>query len=392
MRLVCFSIRWYYLIPLGLLLLPALLLRLADQPYAVREESGRLVRDRGDYSGAQACRPCHAGIVERQLASRHAQTVRELSHAAPLAPFQTDQVVIDRASNIRYAPEKTPRGAPQLTAMVGEMRASRELLYEFGSGSHAYGYLGRREPGDWFDARLNYYTSIQRWDLTTGQTNPGPALSAHFFGRQQNEMEALRCFICHSTTVQVQGKGEVADGKRVRLRPDRSVLGVTCEACHGPRGDHVRERRAGASVSAPALLSAAEINQMCGRCHGLTGGNPEHPATARVQPYALALSRCYQGSHGRLSCLTCHDPHEDAPRGPAMYDAKCVSCHLRSAEGGATVCPVAKREGCVRCHMPQESRAMLHTTFYDHRIRVVPSSGAPPGAGRSPGSSQRSPT
>ena len=34
-----------------------------------------------------------------------------------------------------------------------------------------------------------------------------------------------------------------ADGSQLGLRPDHSVLGVSCEACHGPRADHVRLMR-----------------------------------------------------------------------------------------------------------------------------------------------------
>lgn len=364
--------RWYYLvIPLLGILLPVLLSRLAEPSYAVRREVGEWVRDPGDYAGAEACRGCHSAIVEQQLASNHARTVRDLSHQSPLAPFGTGQAVTDPLTGARYTMEKSRTGRPQLTLTVGDQRAEQELAYEFGSGAHAHGYLARIDRGQWVDTRLNYYTGIGAWDFTSSQDKPNAYLTTQPLGRPQTEAQATECFICHSTVVRVQGKGTVPDGIQTRLRPDRSVIGVTCESCHGPRGQHVRERRSGQAVATPPSLSADEINRMCGRCHGLSNVNPAHPVIARFQPWGLDLSRCFRASSGRLSCLTCHDPHTNAEHSPAFYEAKCLSCHSGSSEAAKTVCPVNRKNGCVRCHMPADSKSMLHMSLTDHRIRIV---------------------
>jgi hypothetical protein len=365
-------VRWYYVfIPAAALLLPALLWRLADQPYAIRREGTSWGRDTGQYAGADACRSCHGEIVEQQLATSHALTVRDLSKTAPLAPFDTGQPVIDPLTGAQYTMEKG-RGRPRIVLTMGSQRAEQELAFEFGSGVHATGYLARVGTGSWIDARLNHYNAIQAWDFTSSQDKPNAYLTEQPLGRPQTEALAAQCFACHSTVVRVRGKGTEPDGRHVRLSPEHSILGVTCESCHGPRAEHVRAWKAGKGVASPARLSADEINQMCGQCHGLTNVNPSHPVISRFQPWGLNQSRCFLASGGRLSCLTCHDPHGDAVRGADFYEQKCLSCHSAKSEVAKTICPVNPRTGCVKCHMPEDSKSMLHMRFFDHRIRVVP--------------------
>ena len=151
------------------------------------------------------------------------------------------------------------------------------------------------------------------------------------------------------------------------------MLNVTCEACHGPQGKHVREKRANAPVARTGPLPADAMNAMCGRCHGLSDVDPAHPVIARFQPWGLSQSRCFQQSAGKLSCATCHDPHENARRDLKFYEAACLSCHSPKPEVKPmpVLCPVNRKQGCVGCHMPTDSKSMPHVKFFDHRIRVV---------------------
>ena len=80
-------------------------------------------------------------------------------------------------------------------------------------------------------------------------------------------------------------------------------------------------------------------------------------------------SRCYQKS-GKLSCLTCHDPHEDARTDPQFYVAKCLACHDTEVRGEKAQCLRGARENCLPCHMPRSS-PIPFLEFTDHRIRIV---------------------
>lgn len=363
--------RWLYLV-IVLLILPApfLLLRLADHPPAVRLEGGQWVRDTGEYAGGETCRGCHATIAEQHGASSHAQTVRSLAKERPRARFDTPQRVADPLTGAKYG-VRMAGGSPEILVESGAGITSQRLDYEFGSGTHAFGYLAKTPDGTWIDARLNYYHKLNGWDFTSSQDKPERHLISQPLGRPQKPEALARCFTCHSTVVRADGaETPPFDGSQLKVRPDQSVLNVSCEACHGPRAQHVRERRGGAPVAAKAPRSADQINQICGRCHGLTNIDEAHPVIARFQPWGLAQSRCFRASQGKLSCLTCHDPHANARRDAAYYEGQCKSCHSKPA--GQTACPVNPKSGCVSCHMPSDSKSMLHVTFVDHRIRIQP--------------------
>lgn len=364
--------------------LVAAVLRQADAPRPVRLQGTEWVADTGRYAGAASCAACHAEIATAQLASRHASTARDLRRQPPRGLFPSAKPVVDPLTGAEYRTAPAGRGW-EIAVSQGGGRASQPLAYEFGSGRHAYGYLASLDPFTWLDIRLNYYTEIGGWDFTSGQDKPQAHLREQPLGRFQRGTDAARCFMCHSTVLYAHGVGkQPADGSQLRMRPDRGVLGITCEACHGPRQEHVEERRARLPVTAKPRMSADELNQLCGRCHGITNVDPAHPVIARFQPWGLEQSRCFRASAGRLSCVTCHDPHRDAVQEAGYYVAKCLDCHSGRPESvGITVCPVNPRDGCVGCHMPRDSQSMLHTTLTDHRIRVLPAaSGRPTGSTR----------
>ena len=49
----------------------------------------------------------------------------------------------------------------------------------------------------------------------------------------------------------------------------------------------------------------------------------------RFQPYRLENSRCWKEGKGdaRITCLSCHDPHQPLAMDPASYDSSCLQCH-----------------------------------------------------------------
>ncbi len=99
-------------------------------------------------------------------------------------------------------------------------------------------------------------------------------------------------------------------------------------------------------------------------------------ANLRFQPYRLERSQCWRKSDARITCLTCHDPHQPRDRDLAAYDAKCLSCHASAPDSHssrdlpAKVCTVSKNN-CVTCHMPKYDMPGMHFKFTDHFIRVV---------------------
>jgi hypothetical protein len=113
-------------------------------------------------------------------------------------------------------------------------------------------------------------------------------------------------------------------------------------------------------------MSAAGINDLCGACHRMpappgVATDWSEPWNVRHQPVYLAESECFNRSRGKLSCLTCHDPHAPLEEASTVYNAKCATCHS-SAHAQA-------KTNCLDCHMPKVSpRAPLR--FTNHWIGV----------------------
>jgi len=247
----------------------------------------------------------------------------------------------------------------------------------------ASSYLGR-DQGSLVELRLTYYGRAHHWDFTPGQ--PVGRRQSRLVGRFVTPREAARCFVCHATAV-------VADGGNVK--PEASLLGIGCEACHGPGAGHVAAvKRGDRDLRMPKLARLRDriSLELCGQCHRTPAARAMAPEAAvsqlaRFQGLALARSACFRGSQGRLSCITCHDPHRDANRtSHAEYDATCRSCHDPKDEhrtpnawtrGAGTprtphlVCKRAPAGDCVSCHMPEQPVDMpTEPRFRTHWIRV----------------------
>ncbi len=268
-----------------------------------------------DYAGAAACQPCHPKEYAAQSASEHAQALRR-----------------------SRAPEP------------GE--------WAFGAGLQAITFVQRRDEANYLELGRSWYRSIKGYGRTPGHLTDAARVYRIF----DPGAEILSCFACHSTgPLQVAENGEISPHER----------GVRCESCHGAAAAHAADPKR-VHPQNPGKMSADAMNEFCGACHRMplpAGSTPDlrDPWNARHQPLMLAASRCYRESAGKLTCLTCHSPHDPLARQPASYDAACLSCHPRVTHT-KTVAVAGK--ACVGCHMPAV-RASATLAFANHRIMVV---------------------
>src|SRR5262249_48795655 len=130
--------------------------------------------------------------------------------------------------------------------------------------------------------------------------------------------------------------------------PQDLTLGIDCQRCHGPGGQHVRDAAAKSIVN-PSRLTLDRQLDVCMQCHfetttfrlpdsyrrfgrGFYSYLPGEPLTDYVvhfdqaagaphdekfeivsAAYRLRKSACFLRSEGRLLCTTCHDPHSTVP-------------------------------------------------------------------------------
>jgi hypothetical protein len=323
------------------------------------------------YVGREVCAQCHPDIASTQKAG-------PMAHALALP---ADSLVLQQHPQLtfsdgpyRYVIEhKGSEVSYSVTDGTNTISLPVSWAFGFGIGQVGQTYL-LSYKGSYYESRVSFFNGVQGLDLTIGHSPVVPSSSQDALGRVVKPEELRSCFGCHST-------GGVTDG---RLETDKLVPGITCEGCHGPGAEHVDAAKRGRlrppHIFNPATLASGDLVKFCGACHrtrahveaqGLKG-----ILTVRFQPYRLTESRCFKPRDGRISCLACHDPHQNARHEPAFYDSKCVACHSGSKDAGLIAhdtpasCTVASSR-CTTCHMPKYMLAGPHFKFTDHKIRVV---------------------
>ena len=331
------------------------------------------------YIGPAACIKCH----EQESADQHLTAMgRALEPAASSEILKANPRLTFRSGP--YSHEILRRGDQSFYSVSdGQTTFSEPILYSFGQGKAGQTYVFKHN-GSFYESRLSFYRDIQGLDVTIGYPRDVPPSLDVAAGRAISIDEARHCFSCHGTGATY--------GNQMDL--NRLISGVTCEACHGPGGEHVTAMQAkqfkDKKIFNPGHMTADELSQdFCGSCHRSAEqviGNKllRGVISVRFQPYRMFTSASHDPADMRMTCTACHNPHENPVKDESFYDPKCFACHrsfasLKSAtlkqseekEGRPDKpCPVAERL-CVSCHMPKVEFPGSHFKFTDHRIRIV---------------------
>jgi hypothetical protein len=327
-------------------------------------------------AGNITCTTCHTAQARSQPETSMARAIQR-PEADPL--FEKHPKLTFKLGKYSYAIER--RGAEvSYSVSDGRDTISLPLHYAFGVGSQTF-VLER--DGRLYESFVSYYPAIDGLDITMGDQHLDPKTLLEAMGRDVTESEATSCFGCHST-------GSVVN-KQLDL--NSMVPGVKCEHCHVGAMQHLEAISHGKLDAVPPKLkklSPEDLSNFCGQCHRtwetVVRNKWQGEMDVRFQPYRLANSKCFDGVDQRISCLSCHDPHQEIVRVDKTYDAKCLACHTAEAKPSVGMlaahtsqppsqvkmptCPVSKSD-CVSCHMPRVQLPGGHMIFADHEIRVV---------------------
>ncbi|HWS70540.1 MAG TPA: cytochrome c3 family protein, partial [Thermoanaerobaculia bacterium] len=241
----------------------------------------------------------------------------------------------------------------------------RPVDWILGSGHHSRTYLFQTANGELYQLPLAWYSQTKEWAMAPG------------YDRRDHEgvqrRARLECLFCHNAYPHVAKNAH--DGYwRDQGLPAELPEGIGCQRCHGPGAEHVRRASSDDSPAAirlavinPARLDASRRRDVCYQCHmqpsvaipgirrfgrdidSFQAGQQLSSYLLRVDitdagmrredrfeinhhPYRLEQSRCFRESAGRLSCLSCHDPHRKVTESEraAHYRAVCIGCHAEA--------------------------------------------------------------
>lgn len=269
------------------------------------------------YKSATVCMMCHKGmskaIVEGYQKSPHSKAMQKAD--------ADGAIVGDFSSNTAFKKDA--------------------VAYVLGSGRHEQAYL---------DANFKVLPAM--WDVKSKTWKPAEEVDG-----------ATQCIGCHTTGYDTASKTS-------------AQLGVGCEACHGPGGDHLGGPKKTTIVN-PKNLTPAQQAMVCGQCHSVgkdVSGHFAFPVGFRPgddlkktfvdgKPTSVGDHQQYSeyitSKHAKsgVTCTDCHDPHNTS-KNPSQLKKPmtelCLDCHAGTIDDLATHAPDAPAGAtCATCHMPE---------------------------------------
>lgn len=356
---------------------------------------------RDDYVGSEECATCHGDIYETYLRTDMGRSMLH-ANASALKDIPVSASIFDQHLNRRFEVYSRDSNLYQSEVELSPdgkevFRDTQKVDWIMGAGANGFGVIVRR--GDYlFEAPLSFYSNIHDWALS-----PGYQYADYGFSRPI----LPGCIVCHSGRPQ-----PVPDGNGRFRQPPFRELAIGCENCHGPGGPHVAAASAETIVN-PAKLTKWQADNICLPCHqtgdarvlrpGKDYGDfrpgaaltetlsifmvpftPQSPPQDDLLEHYLSmrLSKCYRMSEGKLSCITCHNPHvqPSSSEVPAYFRERCLTCHTEKS----CSLPLAERQkqnppdSCVGCHMPKRDvKVISHSVLTNHRIVRTPQEAFP---------------
>jgi predicted CXXCH cytochrome family protein len=351
------------------------------------------------YLAASACTGCHAEIAKNYRQTGMGRSFYRPSAGKIVEDYARRNRLYHRPSGRYYTMVERDGQWFQSRHQVGFDGRETNFLetridYVIGSGNHARSYLHRTAAGRLIELPVSWYSENGGyWAMSPGYDRPN----------QQDFRRAIAfsCMFCHNAYPDLPTAEEGAF-------PAALPEGIDCQRCHGPGSAHAEAAGRNAPVEEirrvivnPVRLPRERQLEVCMQCHLETTSRPLPGVVARFEhgpfdyrpgmpltdyflyfdrasasagddrfeiahaAYRLRKSKCFQAT--RMTCTTCHDPH-DAPRGQlaaGRYNAACRKCHAEAHAAGAPV-----GGDCVSCHMPRRrTEDAVHVVMTDHYIQ-----------------------
>jgi hypothetical protein len=364
------------------------------------------------YVGSQACARCHLEIFKKFSQTSMGRSM-SLVTPAFLASTPSTASYFHQRLNRRFEVYSQDGKLYQSESGTGagekeSFRDVHQIEWIIGAGVNGFGTIVRKD-NFLFQAPLSFYSKPKTW---------APSPGYEFTDLGFNRPITPGCIFCHS------GRPNPVAGTNGQFESTPfSEMSIGCEKCHGPGADHVHavqeknlsatkkntlDNRLLSKIVNPASLTPYLADNICMACHqtgdvrvlkpgktyqNVRPGRPldetlsilmipptrESPPTAdHVEHYySMTLSKCYRASQGRMSCITCHDPHIEPSREEALayFAGKCLTCHTDQS----CKLPVQTRmqrkpaNDCIGCHMPKRDiQVISHSSATNHRIIATP--------------------
>lgn len=390
--------------------------RTASAPITGAHTSAKAAANR--YVDAAWCTQCHADIAKTYALTGMSRSFSKITADAMEEKFPDGQAYFHAASQSYFAIVKRDGEVFERRWQSGfngqETNVEEKRIdYVLGSGNHAKTYLHLTARNTLQQLPLGWYAENGgTWGMIPGFDRadyPGSTRLVHY-----------ECMFCHNGYPKVPDGHAEEDAEPVFEQP--LPTGIDCQRCHGPGQRHIETvgkpgataQEIRASIVNPGRLSPEREMEVCMECHLETTSLLLPHSIQRVNrgpfsyipgqlladfrlsfdrapgqnkrfevagaAYRLRESQCFlqtqknDDAH-RLTCTTCHNPH-DIPRGEAAkthYNAVCNECHATTIARAVSEGSHPSDTDCISCHMPKRrTDDAIHIVMTDHLIQRRP--------------------
>lgn len=324
------------------------------------------------FIGAAACAVCHQAKFDGFCETAHHLTSRLPDDTSIRGSFEPERATLLTGNpDLRFEMHADADGFFQTAVWQEGERTRRQterIDIVFGSGKLGQTYV-YWQGNELFQLPVSHITTTDSW-----VNSPGFRDGTARFDRPTTP----RCLECHATYF------EVLPGSLRSFAKDNYVLGISCERCHGPGGEHVTyhsehpDETQAQHIVDPSRLSRSRQIELCAQCHAGSGKYLKPPFSFRpgdvLEDYIalqhaetqsrigvhssnqlprLMKSNCFKQSE--MTCMSCHDPHVPERGDLALFSQRCLKCHQPDRCGMAAKLGATLRENCIDCHIPKES-------------------------------------
>jgi cytochrome c554/c'-like protein len=352
----------------GLILCTFLFVKCID--HEAKESKTTTAINAEQFAGSLACSNCHKSFYRSHIHTAHYLTTRPASAEFIKGNFNPGKNRYAYDSDIVLMMEKRDSGYYQVGYYKGVERIAKRFDIVVGSGSKGQTYITKFQ-NRLYQLPVSYFTMADNW-ANSPQYPTHPVLF--------NRPITSRCLECHTTFAQ-----KISAPNHVPEEFDNHIIyGVDCEKCHGPAAKHVefqsqnpKETKAKYIIN-PAAFSRQQSLDLCSLCHGgrlrdikpsfafISGDklsdyfaidtlipSPDEIDVHGNQNGLLHSSKCFRMS--QMTCITCHNTHENERGKTELFSQRCISCHNSEHN---TICKMTASIGpsimknCIDCHMP----------------------------------------